>query len=339
VGDAGRVAIIATDSLSLGGKGSNGRTSAISSRVNPGAQGNGGNLNITTGELSLNDAGISSSNSGTGTAGDIVVNASSVSLNQGNLVARTTSGQGGNIALDVQDVLLLRNGSLISTTAGTAQTGGDGGNIMLNAKFIIAVPKEDSNITANAYEGRGGNIRITSQGIFGIEFRENKTSLSDIIASSDFGVKGVVQISRLGVDPSRGLTAVPTNFVDPTGLIDHRCQVGSRSAASEFTITGRGGLPPNPNEPLGEEDLLEDFGATAALRDGESGRKFAAAPASADSQPNRIVEAQGWIIDDGKVILTAQAPTVTPQHPWQTPTACQGVSNRTEAFTAKPRDR
>ena len=339
-GDAGGVNITAIDSISLDDGGSNGRISAISSRVNSGAEGNGGNLNITTGSLSLNNGWISSSNAGTGRAGDININARSVSLKEGGIAARTTSGQGGNISLDVQDVLLLSNDSLISTTAGTAQTGGDGGNIRINAKFIFALPKEESNISANAYEGRGGNIRITSQGIFGIEFRESRTSLSDIIASSDFGVNGVVQISSLEIDPSRGLTALPTDFVDPTGLIDHRCQVGSRSAASEFTITGRGGLPPNPNEPLGEEGLLEDFGSTPVLRNEEREDKLAAAPASVGSPPTRIVEAQGWIVDsDGKVILTAQAPTVTPQHPWQTPTACQGVSDPTEALTVNPRDR
>jgi large exoprotein involved in heme utilization and adhesion len=334
------VNITAIDSISLDDGGSNGRISAISSRVNSGAEGNGGNLNITTGSLSLNNGWSSSSNAGTGRAGDININARSVSLKEGGIAARTTSGQGGNISLDVQDVLLLSNDSLISTTAGTAQTGGDGGNIRINAKFIFALPKEESNISANAYEGRGGNIRITSQGIFGIEFRESRTSLSDIIASSDFGVNGVVQISSLEIDPSRGLTALPTDFVDPTGLIDHRCQVGSRSAASEFTITGRGGLPPNPNEPLGEEGLLEDFGSTPVLRNEEREDKLAAAPASVGSPPTRIVEAQGWIVDsDGKVILTAQAPTVTPQHPWQIPTGCQGVSNHTEALTVNPRDR
>jgi filamentous hemagglutinin family protein len=319
-GDAGKISLQASDSLSL-------TNSGIFSTVFAGAVGQGGNIDISTGLLSLNTAAISSTNNaGTGRAGNIEVKAHSVDLDRGGIIARTVSGQGGNIALEVQDLLLLRNRSLISTTAGTDQAGGDGGNIMLTSKFIVAVPTEDSNITANAYQGRGGNIKIAAQGIFGIEFREYPTPLSDITASSELGINGVVEITNPGVDPSRGLTTLPTDFVDPTGLIDHRCQMGSGSTTSEFTITGRGGLPPNPNEPLDEEGLLEDFGSTTALRDGQRGDKLAAAPASDGSQPNRIVEAQGWIIDDGKVILTAQAPTVTPQHPWQTPTACQGVS-------------
>ena len=36
----------------------------------------------------------------------------------------------------------------------------------------------------------GGNINITTQGIFGLEFREELTPESDITASSKFGVNG-----------------------------------------------------------------------------------------------------------------------------------------------------
>jgi hypothetical protein len=45
------------------------------------------------------------------------------------------------------------------------------------------------------------------------------------------------------------------------------------------------------------------------VRDGARGGQPTAAVASANTAPNRLVEAQGWIIGaDGKVILTAQAP-------------------------------
>jgi filamentous hemagglutinin family protein len=334
-GNAGRVIITATDSISLDGGGSNGRFSGISSRVDSDADGNSGNLWVTTGSLSLNHAGISSSNSGTGRAGNIRVNAQSISLNRGGFLAGTASGQGGNIELDVQDMLLLRNGSFISTTAGTAQAGGNGGNIRINANFIVAVPKEDSNIAANAHEGRGGNINITAQGIFGIKFREDPTPLSDITASSQFGVNGVVQINSPGVDPSRGLTTLPTDLVDPSTLIDDRCEINRGTAASEFTIIGRGGLPSNPNEPLGEESLLEDLGTSEVVRNGVRRGQETTTLTSSSTSPNQLVEAQGWIIgSDGTIILTAHAQTVTPQHPWQTPTSCQAVSHSTDTLAA-----
>jgi large exoprotein involved in heme utilization and adhesion len=114
------------------------------------------------------------------------------------------------MTLAVGDLLLMRNGSLISTEAGTALSGGNGGNIRINVDFVVAVPKEDSDIIANAYEGKGGNINITTQGIFGLEFREKLTPLSDITASSELGVDGEFQLDLLtNVDPSRGLAELP----------------------------------------------------------------------------------------------------------------------------------
>ncbi|WP_279239721.1 hypothetical protein [Scytonema sp. UIC 10036] len=34
-----------------------------------------------------------------------------------------------------------------------------------------AVPEENSDIIANTFQGKGGNIQINSQGIFGLESR------------------------------------------------------------------------------------------------------------------------------------------------------------------------
>ncbi len=60
----------------------------------------------------------------------------------------------------------------------------DGGNIPLDAGFIVAVPEEDSDITANAFTGLGGNINITAQGVYGIEFCPENTSLNNIRESA-----------------------------------------------------------------------------------------------------------------------------------------------------------
>ena len=47
---------------------------------------------------------------------------------------------------------------------------------------------------ANANQGNGGNIDITTQNIFGLVFREKKTPKSDITASSKFGLNGEVTV-------------------------------------------------------------------------------------------------------------------------------------------------
>ncbi|MEX0272735.1 hypothetical protein AB3R30_26915, partial [Leptolyngbyaceae cyanobacterium UHCC 1019] len=123
----------------------------------------------------------------------------------------------------------MRRESQISTSAGFAGAGGNGGNITINAPkgFIVGVKSENSDITANAFTGSGGRVNITAQGIYGLQFRPRLTEFSDITASSTFGVSGVVAINTLGVDPSRGLQQLPGGLVDPSNRIDQKCAAGS----------------------------------------------------------------------------------------------------------------
>lgn len=162
-----------------------------------------GDISITTGQLSIQDrAEVTVSSEGLGDAGSIIVEADSIFLDsQGRLGGETRSGTGANITLLVEDLILIRNGSVISTTAFNQ---GNGGNITINAPFLIAVPSEDSDVIANAFEGNGGRIEITTSGIYGLAFREELTSLSDINASSEFGVDGIVAINRPDIDLVKG---------------------------------------------------------------------------------------------------------------------------------------
>jgi len=348
-GNAGQIEIT-VDSVSLS-------NSSISTAVNLGAVGQGGAIEIESQSLSLtnqstlearsrgegnagsiqvnigdavtlsNQSQITVSKEGTqGEAGDIEVSAYSLSLDSGSkIIAETDSGEGGDISLLVQDLLVLRDGSRISTEAGTAQAGGDGGNIKIDAQFILAVPEENSDIIANAFEGRGGTINITTQGIFGIEFRANLTPLSDITASSTLGVDGEVEINRPDVDPSRGLAELPTDFVNAQGLIDRSCTPGGSAAQnSSFTVTGRGGLPSNPTDPLSDDTVWSDLRTFTPQAEN-------LLSSATDVDPNKsstkqIVEAQGWIVNpNGNVILTAKAHPATQQSPWLMSPTCQDV--------------
>jgi filamentous hemagglutinin family protein len=249
-GDAGSVKLIVNGLATFDGTSLNGKLfSGAFSRVNQRARGRGGNLELTADSLNVtNRAQLSASSDGQGAAGNLTVTARQLRLdNQGSIQAQTASGQGGNITLQVQDLLLLRRGSFISTTAGTAQSGGDGGNIVFNGNFIVAVPKEDSNLTANAFSGRGGNVRIMTQGIFGIEPRLRETAFSDITASSDFGISGTVTLNRPDVDPSRSTPPLPTGLVDTNALIANSC-IARRNRQGRFVVTGTGGLATQPDD-------------------------------------------------------------------------------------------
>ena len=172
--------------------------------------------------------------------------------------------------------MLLRRNSQISTFAG-----GNGGRIAINSPFIVAVPQENSDITANVFSGQGGSVKINATGIFGLVTR-SRSELEQLLGTTDStqldtsrlptndiaidpSLNGIVTINTPDVDPNQRLIQLPSNPVDASRQIDMSCNM-------QASLT-RGANIPN----------------------------------------NQIVEAQGWIIDaKGDIVLVAQAPTVNP---------------------------
>ncbi|MHC5939170.1 two-partner secretion domain-containing protein [Nostoc sp.] len=273
-----------------------------------GSSGNGGSIFIDPMQLAIADGGgIAVDSQGTGKSGNLQVQAGFLTLdNKAFLSAIANKGQGGNIALTVQDVLLLRRNSQISTTAGNHEFGGDGGNITINTPFIVAVPNENSDISANAFTGSGGRVEITSDGLFGIIPQKSPTEKSDITASSQLGVNGTVTINTPDVDPSRGLIQLPSNLVDASQQIAQGCTSRRGQNASHFIATGRGGLPQSPNEPLRGRAVITSWVDLPPQATPRVTEKLSSA--SVTKSTNEIVEAQGWIVDDnGDIILVAQS--------------------------------
>ncbi|MHC5748113.1 MAG: two-partner secretion domain-containing protein [Nostoc sp.] len=225
-----------------------GTDTGLFANTQKGSIGYGGNINLITNYFYLSNGGrVSTSSEGQGKAGDINISSGSTTLDkQGFIAAASNSGDGGNINLTVNDLLLLRGGSGISTTAGTAQLGGNGGNIKIDSKYIIAIPEENSDITANAFTGIGGNVEINSQGIFGIESRPKPTEKSDITASSEQGVAGVININAPDTSSiQNSFTELPP-VIDTNALIANSCiSRGTKRQENSFTITGSGALTTN----------------------------------------------------------------------------------------------
>jgi large exoprotein involved in heme utilization and adhesion len=251
---------------------------------------------------------------GSGIAGDIEVTSPQIRLdNGGKLNAESASGNGGNINIINSDLLLLRRNSSISATAGLAQGFGNGGNITINAKTIAAVPKENSDITADAFEGSGGNVTITTDGLFGIAPADDLTSFSDITASSKLGVQGQIDITQPDVQPTQGLVELPGQILDASDQIASVCPNGNTASRplGEFVVSGRGSLPPNPLELMPGTTSLSPL----ATLDGQSSAnlpKTSPTPAIPPT-PTAIVEAQGWVkTAQGKIALVASAPSTTP---------------------------
>ncbi|MEH2134865.1 MAG: filamentous hemagglutinin N-terminal domain-containing protein [Nostoc sp.] len=291
-----------TDQLTLNGAGT-----GLFATTTAGSTGKGGNITVAAKTALFQDeAAIAVGSLGSGAGGNISVTANQLKLDtRASLTAETASTQGGNITLDVGNLLLLRRNSLISTTAGTAQSGGNGGNITINIPngFIVGVLSENSDIRANAFTGNGGKIGITSQGIFGLQFQPRNTPNSDITASSQFGVSGTVQINNLGVDPSTGVVQLPVDFADSSQQI----ATGCNAQGSSFVVTGRGGLPPNPNESVGS-DIYDGLRLRTwnDIRDVSEFKRQGKPIAQTPYTP--IVEATGFIrTASGEVKLIAQS--------------------------------
>jgi filamentous hemagglutinin family protein len=314
-GKGGNLTINATDSIEIGGiiPGSLNPSRINSSAtildeslrlrfgLPPAPTGDSGSLTINTSKLSVTDGAlVNVQNQGSGNSGTLRINANSIGLNNGgSITASAKSGEGGNINLQVQDTVLMRRGSQVSSEAGGI---GNGGNITINAPFIIGL--ENSDIIANAVKGRGGNIEITTQGIFGLAYRPQLTSNSDITASSQFGVNGTVDINNFGVDPSSGLVELPENVTDPSQQIATGC---SANQGSTFVATGRGGIPENPNQQV-TSDVYDGLGLRtwSDIRDLSAYRKTGETTAQIPTSPETLIQASSWHRNgQGKVELVA----------------------------------
>ncbi|MEQ8540486.1 MAG: filamentous hemagglutinin N-terminal domain-containing protein [Coleofasciculus sp. D1-CHI-01] len=306
--------------------------------------GTGGNVTVSApNSVTLtsdgNDQGglsASASNQATGDGGSININARRLEMNGAIIRSEAQKSQAGDITLNLDDILLLRHNSLISTTAGTTQAPGNGGNITINAAFVIAVPWENSDIIANAFTGNGGEINITANRVLGLQqqngqtfdtLRQNRTS--DISVSSQFGIQGTVTIQSLNVDPSQGLGELPIDVVDPSNQIATGCGATGGTTAnrqSEFVVTGRGGLPPKPDDlqtpgTLSPEWVTRDLGNVNRT-------DIPNQPLAADST-DALVEAQGMFINaKGELILTAQSSQTNPSQSGLSTKFCSPVSDR-----------
>lgn len=80
--------------------------------------------------------------------------------------------------------------------------------------YIVGL--ENSNITANAFEGRGGNIQISTQGLF-------LSPDSQITASSERGIDGVVEIRTPDLELQNSLTQLASNFISADRVVAGSC--------------------------------------------------------------------------------------------------------------------
>lgn len=287
----------------------------ISTEATDRSTGAAGNLFIKANEINIQSAQVSVTGTGTGAAGSIEINANSLLLDrQGQLTATTRAGE-GNITLNIEDLITLQDNSTVITDAkGSAA----GGNIALDTSNLVLL--ENSTITANAEQGRGGQVTINSPGFF--SSRDSK-----ITATSELGTEfnGDVEIN-VEIDVDQGLNLSTQEIIDSSTIIQTGCRGGN--LPGRFLHSGSGGKAPELdlgfNTPGFWLDLRPPM-SSASPEDGQnvsnstllqalrilSSPHLTAGPKTQTAMVDEIIEAQGWITNhQGKVVLVTR-PTLT----------------------------
>ncbi|NMF66120.1 two-partner secretion domain-containing protein [Brasilonema octagenarum] len=319
-------------------------SSGLFANTEPNSTGRSGDIHLSTETLNIQNQGkVTVSSLGTGSAGNLLVDADRIFLNNQGSIRADTNGGGGDINVR-SPFILLRNGSNITTNATGANI--PGGNITTDTRFLIAVPKEDSNISANSEDFRGGNVRINAFSIFGIQPSLVSTPLSEITATgATSALSGTIDVITAGIDPTSGLVALPTDLADQSGLIAQGCPA---DRGNSFVITGRGGLPPTPEQQLDDDAEWSDrrrlvVGQQVDSRGGHGLRRERSTERNTQTRRHEesfnskfktqnsklpdtpIIEATGWrITPAGEIFLVADTPDPTVQNRLNQFVACQG---------------
>jgi filamentous hemagglutinin family protein len=326
-GNAGNISLDVSGDILLSGSNEVSLSSAIFSRAETGTVGNAGNVTIEAQNLTLeNRSFISSSTFGTGDAGEIEVITGNLNLtNNSEIVARVfDQGQGGNITLSIAENILLQKNSQISAEAVENATGG---NLNIDTNFILAYPSNGNgnDILASAEQGKGGNIEIEAEALFGIEQSQafDNNNRNDIDASSQAGVDGTVSINTPDSNPIRESKEFSQNIFTSTMKTNDACSVsetGKIETSGGLVVKGKGGVPPEITEPLNAENLIVDGETTSntSQNNNNVGTFHGASLQNPEEIPNHIQPvayrdngepiylARGAIVqENGTVILTA----------------------------------
>ena len=160
-------------------------------------------------------------------------------MRNSSITTEAKQADGGNIHVHAGYMVELIDSKITASVGGGPET--VGGNITIDPQYVIL---NDSQIIANAYEGKGGNIRIIAD-----VFLASPDSIVD--ASSALGIDGTVDIRAPITNISGTLAPMQGNFLSTEALLRDRCIARIRGERiSSFVVSGRDGLPIRPGSVL-----------------------------------------------------------------------------------------
>ncbi len=197
----------------------------------------GGHITLEAPEAWLiNGALISAESMGLGNAGSININAENLLWIENSRVStEAAQADGGNIKVSTLETVSLWDSEITTSVGGGSST--VGGNINIDPKFVTL---SNSSIIANAYEGTGGNIQITTD-----SFIADFDSVVD--ASSERGIDGVVQIDALQKVVTQPVKPLPDTFQSAVTLLREPCIARLTAGKySSFIVRDRDASPIEP---------------------------------------------------------------------------------------------
>lgn len=214
-----------------------------------------GTINVSAQSLAMtNGATITASSTGTNTSsslspgpGNITINAGqSLEMRDSSITTESEQTNGGNIDIRAIDHIQLVNSS-ISTSVPNGT--GNGGNITIDPNTVIL---QNSKVLAQAVQGSGGNIMITTP-----LFLTDPRSVVD--ASSQFGLNGSVTIQSPTSNLSETVGQLASKTNPPQVLLQNRCVALAGGEQSTFILTGRDALPSQPGGWLSSPVAMEHW--------------------------------------------------------------------------------
>ena len=239
-GAGGNITTNATSTITISGTMLDGTPGGIYSRTvgQMSDAGKGGTITLTAGQsVTMNNGStISASSTGPGNTGDITINAG----NQFNMTNSTVTTEANQSGGGIIKITTNPNGTVQLTdstiSASVLDGNGGGGSVNIDPQSVVLI---NSQILAQAVQGPGGNINITTNLLL-------PDSTSIISASSQFGQQGTV-IIQSPISPASGkIVPLGQKPLIATSLLSQRCAAIAGGTISSFTVAGRDSLPAEP---------------------------------------------------------------------------------------------
>jgi large exoprotein involved in heme utilization and adhesion len=209
-----------------------------------------------------------------GNAGDIFVTAVNDLLMTASLLTSSTSGDGdaGNITINTGHMVYLLN-STVLTDANTPSMVG-GGNLDVSTYLLIL---DSSTLDASSNFATGGNVTINAAFLL--------SSPDSVIDVSGATGSGTLTVNALAVDLSGGLTGLNVQFQDAGRLLRQACDARAAGGTSSSFIIDNGinGLPPSPDGLQSDSPLNIDVFNKVSMGKNNTKNQLAAAAMSGAS--------------------------------------------------------